>query len=365
MRTGCTVVVGLFLMACGPADLESISKPPAEQPVVLSVTPADGTGAYEGSQIEVTLSKSADPQTLHNKSFVVTNVMETNVDVASLSKDVAKEKVKGLEGVFEMSDDKKNIRFKPNAPFPPGTRLGILLTSGVLSADHFPLIPFFSTFYVKGSAAGAEGAGLVPAVAPTSTGAAATTEIVRPSYLYLNEIFYDAVGSDTEGNLFIELVGEPGTNISDYEVVMVNGGDGKIVDTIKIPKGLQINEEGLFVIADSVTGQPGVTKVLRADYVINLDPPNGPDCIQLLNSAGERIDGVGYGSPLVLRGENQQLCYDFMPAPDAPAGKSLVRRQFVEGSLKDNSKDWMILDLPTAGILDFPDPLDEALILKD
>ena len=355
---------GFLLASCGPADLAAISKPPAEQPAVLSVTPPDGAGAFDGNQIEVGVSKALDPQTISTKSFIVTTVPEGNVDVSSLLKDVSKEKVKGLDGVFEVAEDKKSVRFKASAPFPSGARLGVLLTPTILSSGHFPLAPFFSSFYVKGSAVG-NGTGQVAADAAAPAGTTALPEVIRPSYLYLNEIFYDEVGSDTEGTLFIELVGEKDQDISDFQLVMVNGSDGKTTDTIKIPKGLKMNSEGLFVIADAVTGQPGVTKVLRADYVINFDPPNGPDCIQLLNPEGERIDGVGYGSPLVLRGDNKQLCYDFAPALDAPSGKSLVRRQFAIGIQKDNSQDWMILDIPTPGILDFPDQLGVGLSQKD
>jgi len=150
------------------------------------------------------------------------------------------------------------------------------------------------------------------------------------------------VGSDAEGNLFIELLGEPERSIADYQMIMVSGDDGRIVDTIKIPKEMQTNQEGFFVIADAVTGQPGTTKVLGADWVTNFDPPNGPDCIQLLNPEGELVDVVGYGSPLVLRAENNLFCYQGAPVPDAPSGQSLSR---------DDFQNWVINAGPSPGKL--------------
>lgn len=306
-----------LLLNCGGIDAPPFDSLIDKQPQVVSVTPAEGEN-FDGRAIEVVFDQPIDPKTVTVKSFVVTSVEKADVDIAALWSKAKKEDVKGMEGTFEISGDQKTIRFVSNEPYPPEIRCGILITPEVMSVDHLPLnqtpgenpTPFFSSFNTL-------------SVVEGISAAQSATVLARPTYLKLNEIFYDAVGSDANGDLFIELKGEPLKNLSDYQLLFVRGSDGEIIDSLKIPDGMKTRSEGFFVIADAVTNQPGVTHVANPDWVTNFDPPNGPDCVQLVDPSGNLVDAVGYGSPLVLQAKNNLLCYLGSPSPDASSGSSL------------------------------------------
>src|SRR3989338_6602147 len=347
MKGAIYIFLLIVVSACGPIELVPLNSLTDLQPKVVSVTPVDGMTAYDDLVVEVNLSTSIDPVTITSKSFLITALAESETDSKVLWDKALDDKLVVVEGSYEVLDENRTIRFRASKPFPPGVRCGVLVTPQLLSKEHLPLnqtpgegpTPFFSSFFAKGDRTQTEVVGSNNAMPPS---------LARPTYLQLNEIFYDAVGSDTEGELFIELFGEAAKSISDYQLIFVNGGDGKIVDSIKIPKGMQTNEEGFFVIADAVTTQHGITKVSPADWVTNFDPPNGPDCVQLVDHQGKLVDVVGYGSPLVLRAENNLFCYEGSPAPDAPSGQSISRLPGAEDT-HDNSKDWIINKTPTPG----------------
>jgi len=326
-----------------------------KQPKVLSVTPVDGANGYDGSTVEVLFSRPIDSKTVSSKSFLVVPVAEGSVDVQALWKQAQDNKLTPNEGNYEVSPDGLTVRFHSSKSFPPKVRCGVLVTPKLFSQDQLPFNqtpgagpnPFFSSFYAEGIASESET--VVDDKSSSSTSSSVPPPALPKSiYLKLSEIFYDANGVDTNGDLFIELTGEPEHDISGYQINMVRGSDGKIMDTIKIPVGMETNGEGLFVIADAITGQPGMTKVVPVDFVTSLDPPNGPDCIQLVDPSGKLADAVGYGSPLVLRGENNLLCYEGLPAPDAPSGKSLTRRPETFDT-DNNAEDWIINNTPTPG----------------
>lgn len=175
---------------------------------------------------------------------------------------------------------------------------------------------------------------------------------VRPSWLVISEVLYDIPGSDTDGDVFVELAGEGGTEISDYELAFVNGSDGKVYDTVKLPEGSIIPDDSVFVIADAVTGSPGTSKVAAADYIVNFDPQNGPDAIQLLDDAGGLVDVVGYGSPLTDPAGNNLASYEGSPAEDVGSGMSLARVDTFDTD--DNSLDFVQLETPSPGVLELP-----------
>ncbi|MDO8526850.1 MAG: Ig-like domain-containing protein [Deltaproteobacteria bacterium] len=343
MKYICLMLAGVFFVGCGGVEMEtSFPSLTEKQPIVMSVTPQNGAADYNGRTIDIVFSQPIDPQTLTAKSVVVMAVKEGDVDPQNLWGQVEEGKVTATAGDISALDDGRTIRFTALNDFPPMVRCGVLITPAVQSKEHLPLnqtpgnspTPFFSSFYAGG-------------IVKTEVVTAVSVPL-PPKFLKLSEIFYDAVGSDTEGNLFVELFGDPDSDLAGYQILFVNGGDGKIVDNIKIEKGLRTNANGLFVIADAVTNQLGITKVLKADWVTNLDPPNGPDCVQLVDPEGKLLDAVGYGSPLVLRGENNLFCYLGLPGPDAPNGKSITRSQIVS-DFPDNSQDWIVLDVPTPG----------------
>lgn len=336
-------------MGCGAVDRIPFESALLErQPRVVSISPADGA-SYSGGVIEAVFSQPVDPLSINVKTFSISAVPEGKMNLNDLWDEADDGDLQTHPGSFEISEDQKTVRFVAAVPFPPEVRCGVLITPDVLSVDRLPLnqtpgegpAPFFSSFYAlaEGQVAAGEG-GEEREVFPS---------LPRPSFLMLNEFLYDAAGSDSSpGELFVELLGEPERNIAGYQIVFIRGSDGVIRDGMTIPDGMQTDGEGFFVAADAVTGQAGVTNVAGADWVANFDPPNGPDCVQLLDPEGNLVDALGYGEPLVLRAENSQLCYEGSPTPDAPGGSSLTRLAGAEDT-DNNAADWVVTDQPSPG----------------
>lgn len=180
-----------------------------------------------------------------------------------------------------------------------------------------------------------------------TTDSETTTEKVRPQVLVINEFLYDITGSDTDGQLFVELVGDAGSDISGYKIVFVNGDGGAAMETITVPTAATIADDGLFLIADAKNGIAGDSFVPDFDFLDDFDPQNGPDCVQLLDDQGELVDAVGYGSPLPENAENGLPCFEGNPAADVPTGKSLSRVGGVDTD--SNVTDFVATD-PTAGV---------------
>lgn len=164
----------------------------------------------------------------------------------------------------------------------------------------------------------------------------------------LNEIYYDAVGSDTDGVLFIELYGDPTLKLEGYRVNFIDGADGSVDDSILLPAEAQLPEDGFYVIGDAKTGFPLETNVVGADFVDNFDPANGPDAVQLLDPQGGLIDAVGYGEGVMGPAQNGLADFEGALAPDVLNGHSLERAS--PGLDFDNNfNDFVDRELPTPG----------------
>lgn len=332
--------MALLTVGCGSEGLAPFSPLTERQPFVVSVTPADSATAAGDAPVEITFSKPVLSSTVARTTFFVTAVPEGEVDTSLLLDQVSAQNQPVVKGNYEMLDGGLRARFYPSTNYPPGVRYAVVVTPQVFSVEKIPLnqtpgknpTPFLSSFYAgpAGSAAGemAQSQALVP---------------LRPSYLQLNEVFYDAVGVDSAGPLFVELLGESEKEIGGYKITFVRGDDGEISTTIVIPQGSKINADGFFVI--------GRANVSQASWVKEIDPPNGPNCVQLLDPAGNLVDALGYGAPLVANAKNGLACYESTPALDAPAGSSLSRRSG-EADTNDNAKDWMINAHPSPGGLE-------------
>ncbi len=153
----------------------------------------------------------------------------------------------------------------------------------------------------------------------------------------ISEILYDASGADA-GNVFVELYGAPGTDLSGWSLQGVNGGDGAVYKTVSL-SGV-IPADGVFVIADELSG--GGTGVANADLILSVDFQNGPDSVLLYNGA-TLMDAIGYGdfTGLSFAGEG-------FAAPDPAAGSSLARADVFNDS-NNNLADFMVLSMPTPG----------------
>jgi hypothetical protein len=87
-----------------------------------------------------------------------------------------------------------------------------------------------------------------------------------------------------------------------------------------------------------------------ADLIVNFDPQNGPDGVQLLDDAGVLIDAVGYGEPIVELAENGLVAYEGTPAMDVGSGMSIARVDTFDTD--DNSLDFIQLEVPSPGVVE-------------
>lgn len=157
-------------------------------------------------------------------------------------------------------------------------------------------------------------------------------------FVVLNEIYYDAVGSDTDGLLFVELFGTPGFEIGSYRINFVDGGDGSVDDSITLPENTFLGPDGFYLVADAKTGSPNESNVPEANLIDNFDPQNGPDAVQLLDQDGMLVDVVAYGLSLV----------EGSSAPDVVNGHSL-ERQAPGLDTDNNAADFVDREVPTPG----------------
>ena len=172
------------------------------------------------------------------------------------------------------------------------------------------------------------------------------TEIVGT--IVLNEIFYDSAESDTDGNLFVELFGTPDLPLNGFKIAFVNGSDGGVYDSVTIPMGAKVREDGFFVVADSEIGSSTASHIFEADLIDNFDPQNGPDAVQLLDTKGQLLDVVGYGESLAPLAKNGLASFEEAPTLDVAAGHSLERKA-VGLDTDDNAADFMDQDIPSPG----------------
>ena len=169
------------------------------------------------------------------------------------------------------------------------------------------------------------------------------------STIVINEIFYDAVGSDTDGVVFVELYGSPNAVLNHFKINFINGSDGAVYDSITLPDNAQTNAQGFYVVADARTGSPTMTQVAHADLVDSFDPQNGPDAVQLTDADNHLLDAVGYGEVIVSQAANHLNTYEGSPAPDVVNGHSLER--ISPGyDTQNNAADFVDRPTPTPGI---------------
>ena len=157
----------------------------------------------------------------------------------------------------------------------------------------------------------------------------------RVESLVINEVLYTTPGPDS--GTFIELLGNPGTDLSGHTIEGVNGRDGGTYETITIPQGTTIPSDGYFVIGDSTTA--------NADFVTSdTDLQNGPDSVRLVDDSGQVIDALGYGevdATETFAGEGQ-------PAVETPNGYSVGRNAWSMDT-DNNAADFYQWATPTPG----------------
>ena len=127
--------------------------------------------------------------------------------------------------------------------------------------------------FLKASTPGLKSAASILSLAVATSvhlGAAAQTSV------FLNEIHYDNVGSDT--GEFIEIAGPAGTNLSGWTAVLYNGNGGGAYDTVLLSGSLPNQDNGY-----------GTLSFARAGI------QNGsPDGLALIDSSGAVVQFVSY-----------------------------------------------------------------------
>lgn len=176
-------------------------------------------------------------------------------------------------------------------------------------------------------------------------GALACWSAIAGAAPLLSEVYYDARGSD-EGEVFVELAGEPGASVDGLVIEGINGSDGSV--TVRLELAGRFGGDGLFVVADR--DGAGATAVGDADQLLSFDFQNGPDSVVLRDAVGLILDALGYGS----FGEGQVFAGEGSPAPDAPAGSSLARIDLLDRG--DNALDFGVSAAPTPGVGPAPVP---------
>jgi hypothetical protein len=167
----------------------------------------------------------------------------------------------------------------------------------------------------------------------------------------INEIYYDAPGSDT-GFEFVELINISSATAS-LEGYLLEAGNGSGPDRWRLlwrPDREEVIAPGARLLLGEASVQPA------PDRVLWLAMENGPDALRLVAPGGEQ-DVVGWGDL------SYSEYFAGTPAPDVPAGYSLGRKRdgFHTG---DNATDFIALNPPTPGAANRPER-DVALEPRD
>ncbi len=109
------------------------------------------------------------------------------------------------------------------------------------------------------------------------------------SAVVINEILYNPEGNEGAGLAFVEIKGEAGGDLSDWELVRLQSDGARAADAIKLT-GV-IPTSGYYVVGESATIQGGAA----ADVVSpDVDGANTTNAFQLF-CGGQLVDSVAYG----------------------------------------------------------------------
>lgn len=379
MNKTMAVLFIIFLMGCGvklpffdPLELRLLR--------VVDISPGEGEEIGPDGKVAVKFSRQLDPLSVSQENIFVAMPEDLPPDI-SKAEEAGETELNIIPGIYLISEDGRALEYRPDGGFKKEGEYKIILTSGLYSIDGIPFggksgkdESFASRFYVNynsgdisqggGGSSGTGGSGGGSGSGGNSGGGSSGSgddgdgsgdegdeepTLPVPAYLMINEIYYDAPGTDTKGDLFIELYGEAGGYLEGYYIALVNGDDGKTYKTIPLTGDLFVGDDGLFVIAD--TDSDGTTNIADADFPANFDPQNGPDTIQLISPDGELVDVVGYGTVPVETAQNGLAMYEIAPAGKAGPGQTLSRLPG-EPDSGDNSFDFVVNIAPSPGSFD-------------
>lgn len=344
---------------------------------VSHVLPEPGSVFSESQSIAVTFTEQLDPASVSAKSFFVVQGDWQETEFPS-SREVERALQEGL--LVPLTGDYQNIdgqtwSWAPRVPYGAGQVYTLILTPRLMSKRHFPLTqdlrrgsrPLCFQFYSPTALQSDEFAEedvndnalptpSVPVVSEPEPSAPVSAKLI------VSELYYDHDGEEGDGYLFIELFGTARTNIAAVQIALVNGADGERDKTIVLPADAETDANGFYVIADTKVGIETESQVAEADWLVNFDPQNGPDSLQLFAQDGSWLDGLGYGEGLAALALDGTALYEQSPADDAPAGKSVCRPSLLDTD--HNQVDFGIC-IPTPGRANVAeeiatDPVDHA-----
>ncbi len=346
-----------FLAMSSCSSFPQAPVPLASQgPRVVSWMPVQEGATDIQPAIDVVFSEPVDPATVNSSSVILAQTPEDLAayeDAATLFKAIDKGKLVSVPLLYQWADDGYTLHLEPAEALVPGGAYLLAITSRVLSTLRVPfdqggqgyMEPFVAS-YETGTALGETGAPVVDEAAGIDAPGAGVAGTLP--FIVINEVLYDIEGSDTDGQVFVELSGESGTPLGGLLVEMVNGTDGKILQTLPLPEESVIPESGFFVIADERSQQKGASQVSPADWVTDFDPQNGPDTVRLITKDGAVLDVLGYGKFETNNTSGEMPLFEGQAAMAVMAGHSLERK---EAGLDtgDNSNDFVERDVPTPG----------------
>jgi endonuclease I/fibronectin type 3 domain-containing protein len=108
-----------------------------------------------------------------------------------------------------------------------------------------------------------------------------TTDSVAQPLAWINEIHYDNKGTDR--NEFIEIAGTAGTDISGWQLIAYNGGDGRVYDAIQLSGVISNQQNGFGTLAYDFSGLQNGSN----------------DGIALVNANGDVVQFISYEGVLV------------------------------------------------------------------
>lgn len=332
----------LLLCACAQPAPTAFKPLASSQPYVIGLSPEPYQALERIEDIEIRLAHPIDPASLTPEAVYVSRgeIPKEEVSEDSVSK---------VAGDVKASEDLQTLTWRPQEALPAGDYT-LVVSPQLQGGNHQPFNqhpggdpePFVAVFYL-----GSSSHGLGPSDSPSSFPAAPSENLHPPASLVIHEVLYDAAGSDTDGNEFIELYGTPGADLDHYQILLINGSDGEVLDTINLKAHSKIRENGLFLIADARTNASNASNIAGADLIDNFDPQNGPDAIQVLDPQGRLVDALCYGNGSLPLARNGLETCEGAAAPDVAGGHSLSRQQ--GGDSNDNAADFIDLSQPTPG----------------
>jgi 5'-nucleotidase len=175
------------------------------------------------------------------------------------------------------------------------------------------------------------------------------TMVPAQASVVIQEVLYDGPGTDAD-DVFTELYGTPGTDLTGWSLAGINGGDGQAYSVIDL-SGLVIPADGIFVIA---TASATSALALERDFIANVDWQNGPDALHLLYGT-QLMDALQYGDAGIYNAGEGNYAADV-------TGAISLSRDIYGTDTSDNAIDFTA-GTPTPGIGPAVVPLPAAVWL--